>query len=257
MTLEGRVAVVTGGGSGIGAATARALARNGARVAVVDVDDMGGAAVGAAIEQAGGEASFTRCDVTQESQVQDMVRSVRERFGGVDVLVNNAGISPPGQPVEELELALWDRVLRVNLTGALLCTKHVVPVLKSRGGGSIVNVASIAGLTGVPWLQPYVVSKHGLVGLTKALAVELGAAGIRVNAVAPGMTDTPLLRAGKERLSEAHERSIRTFVALGRAAQPEEIAEAIVYLASDAASFLTGAIVPVDGGSVAGRPPST
>ncbi|MFO0951099.1 MAG: SDR family NAD(P)-dependent oxidoreductase [Isosphaeraceae bacterium] len=191
-TLAGKVALVTGGGSGIGRATARAFAREGAKVVVADIDQAAAQAVADELSQTGGASLAVRTDVSDEAEVVAMVAAAVRVFGRIDCAFNNAGIGCPRKPTHEYDLAEYGRVIAVNLTGVFLCMKHELPVMLQQGGGSIVNNASVAGLRGTPTLMPYVASKHGVIGLTRASAKEYAAHRIRINAVCPGWTDTAL-----------------------------------------------------------------
>jgi NAD(P)-dependent dehydrogenase (short-subunit alcohol dehydrogenase family) len=248
--LPDRVVLVTGAGSGIGRATALAFAREGARVLVADVDAEGGEATCQAIAGAGGEARFLRTDVTREAEVAACVRTAVDAFGRLDCAVNNAGITGSGGAIPDVDLEIWNRVLAVNLTGVFLSLKHEIPVMREQGGGAIVNVASGAGLIGVPGLPHYCASKHGVLGLTKTAALENARTGVRVNAVCPGSTDTPLLR-GAMAADPRLEKIVLSTIPTGRLGRPEEIAEAAVWLCSDRASWVTGESMLVDGGSIA------
>jgi NAD(P)-dependent dehydrogenase (short-subunit alcohol dehydrogenase family) len=248
--LQGRSALVTGGASGIGRATALALAREGARVLVCDVDDAGAAEVAREIEASSGEARALRADVTHEEDVRAAVRAAVDAFGRLDCAVNNAGITGAGGLVHQLSLEDWTRTLSINLTGVFLCMKHEIPVMQEQGGGAIVNMASGAGVIAVPGLSPYCASKHGVLGLTKTAALENARTGVRVNAVCPGSTDTPMLRAAMAR-DPRMEKLILGSTPSGRLALPEEVAEAAVWLCSDRASFVNGDTMLVDGGAVA------
>jgi NAD(P)-dependent dehydrogenase (short-subunit alcohol dehydrogenase family) len=244
------VALVTGAASGIGRATALALAREGARVLVTDLDANGGEATCVAVADAGGEARFVRTDVTREADVAAAVDAAVRGWGRLDCAVNNAGITGGGGAIPDLDLEQWNRTLAVNLTGVFLCLKYEIPAMREQGGGAIVNMASGAGLIGVPGLPHYCASKHGVLGLTKTAALENARSGVRVNAICPGSTDTPLLRsaiAADARL----EKMVLSTIPGGRLGRPEEIAEAAVWLCSDRASWVTGESMLVDGGSIA------
>lgn len=248
--LAGKVAVVTGAASGIGRASALALAREGARVLVTDIDDTAGKETAAAIREAGGEARYLRTDVTRESDVEAMVDAAVEEFGRLDCAVNNAGTTGPGAPLHEFDLDGWSRTLATNLTGVFLCMKYELPVMQRQGAGAIVNMASGAGLIAVPGLAPYCASKHGVLGLTKTAAVENARLGVRVNAICPGSIDTPALRRAMARDPQL-EKMILTSQPGGRLGESEEVAEAVVWLCSDRSSFVTGESMLVDGGAVA------
>jgi NAD(P)-dependent dehydrogenase (short-subunit alcohol dehydrogenase family) len=247
--LEGKAALVTGGGSGLGRASAIALARAGATVTVADVNEDGGKETTALVyEQAGGDAEFVRADVTRPDDVAAMVDQAVARWGHLDCALNNAGMTGASAPTADYELDDWNRALALNLTGVFLCLKYELPAMLERGG-SIVNMASGAGLVGFPGLPAYVASKHGVVGLTKAAALEYASHGVRINAICPGSTRTPMLE-GFMGGDEQVERTMTRAVPLGRLGVPSEIAEAVVWLCSDAASFVVGHALAVDGGSV-------
>jgi NAD(P)-dependent dehydrogenase (short-subunit alcohol dehydrogenase family) len=248
--LEGKVALVTGGASGIGRATAVAMAREGARVAVTDRSEESAAATVALINAAGGQAIAIGGDVTKEAEVAAMVARTVAAYGRLDCAFNNAGVAaagvgPGGQRLHELTQTSVDRMLAINLTGVFLCLKHeITQMLAQGGGGAIVNTASIAGLIGLRTSSHYVAAKHGVVGLTKTAAIEYAEDGIRVNCVNPGYIATPMT---KETM-EARGAEILAKVPMGRMGVPEEIAEAVVWMCSDKASFMTGAAQVVDGG---------
>ena len=247
--LEGKAALVTGGGSGLGRASAIALARAGATVTVADVDEQGGKETAALVsEEAGGDADFVRADVTQAGEVEAMVDKAVARWGRLDCALNNAGTTGVSAPTADYTLDDWNRAIALNLTGVFLCLKYELPAMLERGG-AIVNMASGAGLVGFPGLPAYVASKHGVVGLTRAAALEYASQGVRVNAICPGSTRTPMLE-GFMGGDEQVERMMTRAVPLGRLGRPEEIAEAVVWLCSDAASFVVGHSLAVDGGSV-------
>ena len=246
-SVEGKVALVTGAGSGLGRAAALAFAREGALVCLADIDAVGLAETAAAIPS----ALSIETDVTDAAQVQAMVGAVVERFGRLDCAFNNAGIEGNvGTSTVDYDEDDWDRVVRVDLKGVWLCMKYEVAQMLEQGGGAIVNASSIAGLVGLPGSSPYVAAKHGVIGLTKTAALEYAQRNVRVNAVCPGVFDTPLV---ERILSDTPERKSMYLEAqpIGRLGQPEELAEVVVWLCSDAASFVTGHAMPVDGGYTA------
>lgn len=248
--LDGKAALVTGGGSGIGRATAIAMAREGARVAVSDLSKDGIEETVALINAAGGQSIAIQGDVTDEADVANMVARTVSAFGRIDCAFNNAGVAgrsvgPPGQRIHELTQASVARMFSVNLMGVFLCLKYeIAQMLKQGGGGAIVNTASIAGLVGLATSGHYVATKHGVVGLTKSAAIEYAQDGIRVNCVNPGYIKTPMTR---ETMDERYDEIIAK-VPVRRLGVPEEIAEAVVWMCSDKASFMTGASHVVDGG---------
>lgn len=248
--MQGRVALVTGGSSGIGRATALAFAREGAKVVVGDVLVDGGRETVRLITDAGGEAVFVRTDVANPYEVQALVDEAVQRYGRLDYAFNNAGIEGTMAPTAECSEENWDRTIDINLKGVWLCMKAEIPQMLTQGGGAIVNTASVAGLVGFPNLPAYCASKGGVVQLTKAAALEYARMGIRINAVCPGVIRTPMV----ERVTGGNPETEAQFTALepvGRMGTPEEVAEAVVWLCSDAASFVTGHAMVVDGGLVA------
>jgi NAD(P)-dependent dehydrogenase (short-subunit alcohol dehydrogenase family) len=249
--LQGKVAIVTGAGGGIGEGIARRFAREGAKTVIADIDDPNGKRVVAAIRAEGGEASFVHADVSDEASVEAMVNFTVSQYGTVNVLVNNAGILQ-FTGIETLSRPQWDRILAVNLTGPVLCAKHVVPHMREGGGGAIVNISSIQAVLTGPKFAAYCSSKHGVIGLTRTMALELGPMKIRVNAILPGYIRTPLFMADATRMGEGDpDRFIRTLeptVALGRIGEPEDIAGPVLFAASDDAAYMTGASFAVDGG---------
>ena len=248
--LDGKIALITGAGSGIGRASALTFAREGAKVAVADKLVDGGRETVRMVEAAGGTASFIEVDVSDAASVEAMVNATVETYGRIDCAYNNAGIEGQVAPTDSYADDMFDRVIAVNLTGVWLCMKYEIPRLLEQGGGAIVNTASGAGLIGVAGLSAYVASKHGVIGLTKTAALEYAKSGIRVNAVCPGLIQTPMverLTADQPQLGEA----LVAMEPVGRTGRPEEIAESVVWLCSDAASFVTGHAISVDGGFVA------
>jgi NAD(P)-dependent dehydrogenase (short-subunit alcohol dehydrogenase family) len=247
--VEGKVALVTGAGSGIGHGSALAFAREGARVVVADLDAETGEQTAAAIRAQGGEAAFIGGDVSREADVREVVRFAVERFGRLDCAHNNAGITGQPAQIQDLDLEVWSRLLAVNLTGVFLCLKHEIALMRERGEGSIVNTSSGAGLVASPGLAHYCASKHGILGLTKTAALENVRAGIRINAVCPGSVDTPPLRAFMDSSPQAA-KIVLSSQPGGRLGMPDEIAEAVVWLCSERASFVTGESLVVDGGAL-------
>ncbi|OJH40205.1 SDR family oxidoreductase [Cystobacter ferrugineus] len=248
--LEGKAALVTGSGSGIGRATALLFAREGARVIVSDVNASGAEETVAAIQKKGGEARFIRCDVSKSAEVEALIRGAVETFGRLDCAVNNAGISGVMGPTGDYPEDAWDRVIATNLTGVWLCMKQEIQQMLKQGGGSIANTASVAGLVGFTMAPAYTAAKHGVVGLTKTAALEYAKANIRINAVCPGLVRTPMITDTTSKNPQI-EQALIADEPVGRMADPEEIAEALVWLCSGASSFITGAALPVDGGVVA------
>ena len=248
--VQGKVALVTGGSSGIGRATALVFAREGAKVVVADVVVDGGEETVRLIKAAGGDAVFVKADMAKATDVEGMVQQAVSTYGRLDCAHNNAGIEGATGKTADYQEPDWDRVIQINLTGVWLCMKYEIPQMLKQGGGAIVNTASDAGLLGVPQMPAYVASKHGVVGLTKTAALEYAKSGIRVNAVCPGVIKTPMV----ERITSLRPGRIERMAAaepVGRMGKPEEIAEAVVWLCSEAASFVTGLPMPVDGGIAA------
>ncbi|MEW6300216.1 MAG: SDR family oxidoreductase [Thermodesulfobacteriota bacterium] len=248
--VAGKVALVTGGGSGIGRAAALAFAREGAKVVVSDVVIDGGEETVRLIKAAGGQAVFVKADVARPAEVDALIARVVDTYGRLDCAFNNAGIEGTMAQTADCSEENWDRTIAINLKGVWLCLKAEIPQMLKQGGGAIVNTASVAGVVGFAGLPAYVASKHGVVGLTKSAALEYAKQGIRVNAVCPGVIRTPMV----ERLFRDNPAAGETIAAMepvGRMGTPEEIAGAVVWLCSDAASFVTGLAMAVDGGLTA------
>lgn len=248
--FEGKAVLVTGTSSGIGRATALAFAREGARVAALDQETAGGEETIRLIKKAGGEAAAIPCDVAKPAQVAEAVRRAVKAFGRLDCAYNNAGVEGAAALTADCTEENWDRVIGINLKGVWLCMKAEIPEMLEGGGGAIVNCASIAGLVGFDGIPAYVASKHGVLGLTKTAALEYATKGIRVNAVCPGVIQTPMI----ERFTKDDPKAYAALLAgepVARVGRPEEIAESVLWLCSDAASFVTGHPLVVDGGWVA------
>lgn len=245
--LAGKVALVTGAGSGIGRESALAFAREGAKVVVSNRNLANGKATVQAIEAMGGQALFIQADVTKPHDLERLIKGTVGAYGRLDCAFNNAGIEGALQPVAQVAESDWAAIIDTNLRGVMLCMKHEFSQMAADGGGSIVNCASVAGLIGIAGASAYVASKHGVVGLTKVAALEGAKQGIRVNAVCPGVIQTPMI----DRIIATNpdmEAALRALHPLNRFGRPEEVAEAVVWLCSDRASFITGAALPVDGG---------
>ena len=254
-TLDGKVALVTGGASGIGRATALTFAREGAKLMIADMNEDGAQQTVHMITEHGGNATFVQVDVTQASDVEAMLRKTVDTYGRLDCAYNNAGISGRGIGGDHRTLtadypeARWHQVIAINLTGVWLCMKVELQQMLQQGAGAIVNTASVAGLVGLPTASAYVASKHGVVGLTKTAALEYAKHGIRVNCVCPGYIQTPMTTPSMQ--DPARMALMLASEPIGRMGNPEEVAEAVVWLCSDAASFVTGHTMTVDGGMVA------
>ncbi len=250
--LDGKTAIVTGGAQGIGEGIARVLAGAGARVVVADVNAERGERVAAALRDGGHEAAFCRTDVSLEEDVRRLMAFTVEAFGGLHVLVNNAGIGVY-KTVEEASAEEFDRCIAVNLRGVFLCCKYAIPHLRAAGGGAIVNIASVHAVQNVPGTAPYAASKGGVLALTRQIALDYGRDGIRVNAVCPGWVLTPLTEGifAASGDPEGMRAQVARRQVLGRIGTPEDVGKAVLYLASDDASFVTGTALFVDGGLTA------
>lgn len=248
--MQDKVAFVTGASNGIGLATAHAFAASGARVVLTDLDVEAGLAAVHAIETKGGTAMFVRCDVSQNREVERAVQETIRHYGRLDYAFNNAGIEGESSPLSECADFNWNQVIDVNLKGVYLCMKFQIREMLKEGKGAIVNCSSIAGLVGFEGIAPYVASKHGVVGLTKAAALELAKSEIRVNAVCPGVIRTPMI----ERFTHGEAQAQKALIdgePVGRLGEPEEVAAAVLWLCSTQSSFVTGQALAVDGGWVA------
>ena len=248
--FEGRVAIVSGAASGIGRAASSLFAERGARLVLADLDREGGESAAEAIRATGAEAVFVETDVAEGEAVARAVATATERFGRLDYAYNNAGLSGPPNFVAEMPEAQWRRTIDVMLTGVFLCMKYEIPAILASGGGAIVNCASGAGLIGFPGQSAYVASKHGVIGLTRAAALEYGSQGIRVNSICPGTARTAMVE-DVVRETPALQQELEGLHPIGRIAEPEEIAEAALWLCSERSSFVLGTALSVDGGYVA------
>lgn len=248
-SLEGKVAIVTGAAMGMGEATARVFAAAGANVLVSDVNEELGLATVERIERDGGTASFRRTDVSRAVDAENMVRTAVERYGRLDCAVNNAAVTPDTHPIAELDEQEFDRILAVDLKGVALCLKYEVGQMLQQGdGGAIVNIGSVSSFRPQPNNAAYTAAKHGVIGLTKVASLENAPLGIRVNTVAPGAIDTPMIRGALETVGLTEAEFAPTISLLGRFGQPEEVAQASLWLCSDQSSYVTGAVLSVDAG---------
>lgn len=245
--FEDKVVIITGAGSGIGQATAMAFAREGARVVVSDINEEGSKKTLEAIKKLNGKAIFIKCDVSKEEDVKSMVNQTIKAFGHLDCAFNNAGIEGHPCPTVDCTVDDWNQTIDINLKGVWLCMKYEIPEMLKNGKGAIVNCSSIAGLVGFETLPAYVASKHGVIGLTEAASLEYAKKNIRINAVCPGAIHTPML----ERFTHGDEKSMADQDPMGRVGRPEEIAESVLWLCSDKASYITGEKLAVDGGWIA------
>ena len=249
--LDGKVALITGAGSGIGRATSKIFAREGAKLILADVVEEGGQETLRMLNEAGADAIFVKTDISRWADVEAMVAKAVEKYGRLDCAFNNAGIEGEGGQTHECTEANWNRVMAINLTGVWLCMKaEIAQMLKQGGGGAIVNTSSGAGLAGIRGMPAYVAAKHGVAGLTRAAALEYGRHNLRINAVCPGPIRTPMMARGLRQRPDLEERYARS-EPLKRLGEPEEIGEAVAWLCSERASYVTGLPMPVDGGFMA------
>ncbi len=249
--FTGKVAFVTGAGSGIGRATAVALAAAGAAVVVADVSEQGNRETARLIEDQGGRVLVVRCDVTSGQDVKVALDHTVDSFGRLDIAFNNAGVEQPVGPAAEVSEDEWNRIVDINLRGVFLCMKNEIPLMLEQGGGAIVNTSSGAGVTAVKGQAAYTAAKHGVVGLTKAAALDYASANIRINAVCPGIIDTAMMQRFTGDSAQGRERVIGQ-EPVGRMGTPEEIASAVLWLCSDAAAFVVGHALVIDGGQTVG-----
>ncbi|HUT67698.1 MAG TPA: glucose 1-dehydrogenase [Dehalococcoidales bacterium] len=256
--FQGKVALVTGGASGIGKVTARIFAREGAKVVVsTDKNIKGGEETVSLIKEAGGEAIFVKCDVSRAAEVEAMVDKCVQTFGRLDYAFNNAGIGPDGKRVPVVNIVdcpeeIWDRTIDINLKGVFLCMKYEIRQMLKQKYGVIVNTSSVGALKPVPGFCAYSASKAGLIGLTKTAALECATSGIRVNTILPGPTERTLLVENLTSTLPEEKRQMSDMIPMKRLAEPEDMAEAVIWLCSDAASFITGHVMPIDGGMTSG-----
>lgn len=243
--ISDKTAIVTGTGSGIGQAIASQFAEKDANVVLVDVDEEGNNETEEIIRAEGGEATAITCDVSDSAKVQAAIDTTVDKYGGVDILVNNAAISQHEQKVGEIDEDLWDRIQNINLKGSFLCSKYALPELQNSDSGVIINVSSTSALRPRHGLGAYVASKSGMIGLTKILALDYAENSVRINTVCPVATDTPLFH---HKRTEEEVEEVRDTIPLGRLNQPEDVANAVTFLSSDKASMITGVTLPVDGG---------
>src|SRR3984885_14985542 len=255
MDFHGKVALITGAGNGIGRAAALGFASRGAKVVIIDRDQAAGEATVGILRQQGGEAFFVAADVTQSADVQNYVKLALEIYGSIDCFHNNAGIEGSVAPTPQYDEEMFDRVMAVNVKGVFLGLRHVLPVMLKQGRGSVVNTASVAGLVASPGMPAYVASKHAVIGLTKTAAGEVARSGIRVNCVCPGPIDTRMIHSLETMLDPEDPNGVgrryQSNIPLGRYGTAEEVANVVIFLASDMASNITGAHYVVDGGRTA------
>lgn len=249
MNFPEKVVLITGAGSGIGKTTALAFAQEGARLVIADINEASAKDTAQIIQDQGGDALPIQCDISHESDVVTMIKAIMDHFGRLDIAINNAGIGGVPAPTHDYPLEVWQRVIDVDLTGVFLCMKYQIPHM-IKDGGAIINISSAAGLSGFAKHSAYAAAKHGVIGLTKSAAIEYARKGLRVNAVCPAFTETPMV-AGLREVNPKLGKALPTTMPMGRLGDPAEIAAAILFLASDQAGFITGTALPVDGGKAA------
>lgn len=245
---KGKTVVITGAASGIGRFTAFAFAKNGANVVIGDVSEKAKETVDLITEN-GGTGLFLKTNVANEEDVKNLINTAVEKFGQVDFAFNNAGILPPTNPLADIETANFDKIIAVDLKGVFLAMKYQIKQMLKQGGGTIVNTSSVAGLIADPGMSSYVAAKHGVAGLTKAAALDYGKENIRINAIAPGLVRTPMTERWLN--DPQFKDALLANIPMGRASEPDEIAHIVLFLCSNQASFINGAVIPVDGGQVA------
>ncbi|MFZ9694634.1 MAG: SDR family NAD(P)-dependent oxidoreductase [Chitinophagaceae bacterium] len=250
--LANKVAIITGGAMGMGAATAELFAQEGANVVIADYNEEKGKAQVERIRKAGGQASFVKIDVSKSDEVQHMIKFTVDTYGRLDIALNNAAITPDDKPLADFDEAYWDRLMSIDLKGVALCLKYEIRQMMAQGeGGSIINVSSVSGIRPQPGTPAYIAAKHAVIGLTKSAAMDYSPHQLRINTVAPGAIDTPMLRGALEQFGFDPVVYSKKLSILGRFAQANEVAKAHLWLASDDASYVTGATISVDGGYTA------
>lgn len=247
--LKNKVAIITGGAMGMGAATAELFASEGAKVVIADFNEEKGLQQTNKIKAAGGECSFVKTDVSNSKDVENMVQFTVDTYGRLDIALNNAAITPDDKPIADFDEDYWDRLISIDLKGVALCLKYEIKqMLAQGGGGSIINTSSVSGIRPQPGTPAYIAAKHAVIGLTKSVAMDYSPHQIRINSVAPGAIDTPMLRGALEQFGFDPEAYAKQLSMLGRFANADEVAKAHLWLASDDSSYVTGAVITVDGG---------
>lgn len=249
--VSGKHIVITGSASGIGAETAKLLAQRGAAVFIGDLNQTAGEQIAAEIRALGGRAAFMAVDVSRQEMVEAFLSAAVTKFGGIDVAINNAGIDHKPAPMADVADEDYHRIIAVNLTGVWYCMKHEIKHMLSKGGGHIINLASVAGTTGAPLISAYSAAKHGVIGLTKSTAIEYARANIRINAVCPSFVSTPMVKGTMSQMTDKQQKALIAANPMRRLGEPKEIAGAIAWLCTDESSFMTGHSVVLDGGMTA------